>query len=76
MGRVFKHERLKIDIEDLSKQLEEMEKRYKATLDNLVANDTKANRRAEKMLFQRITEARKELKALEHELSTMTGKTL
>lgn len=70
MGRLFKNEMLKRDIDDLSEQLEAMEKRYKAVLDNLVGNDTKANRRAEKILSENIDSIKKrivELKTEEHE---------
>lgn len=71
-----KAERLTFQSNELSSILEAMEMRYNAVLDNLIANDTKANRRAEKMLFLRMSEIRKELKGLELELSTIKGKRL
>lgn len=71
-----KAERLTFQSNELSSILEAMEMRYNAVLDNLIANDTKANRQAEKMLFLRISEIRKELKGLELELSTIKGKRL
>lgn len=72
MGRLFKHERLRIGIEDLSKQLEAMEQRYEAVLANGTKNNTKSNRRSKNMLSEHIEGKKNEIKRMKEELKNLT----
>lgn len=72
MGRLFKHERLAIDIENLSKQLKAMEQRYEAVLENGTKNNTKSSRRAKNMLSEHIEGKKNEIKRMKEELKNLT----
>lgn len=72
MGRLFKHERLAIDISCLSKQLEAMEQRYVAVLANGTKNNTKSNRRAKNMLSEHIEGKKNEIQRMKEELKNLT----